>query len=587
MDNDIYSLVRDAETNFIDGTVKKSKYVEWSMHEEIETVEAYSNSKHLSGDTDALGREKPFYNIVTAAANIWYRATDIDRKDISIKATNTKSELGAFALNILLKKYMREENFGVYLNKWGRTLAKFGSAVSKIVEKDGRLCVEVIPWTRLIVDAVDFHNNPIIEKIYMTPSQLAKSGYDKKAIKNLLEARSTRKLVSRERVDDKDDYIEIYEVHGELPLSYITGNEKDDNEYVQQMHVVSFMGDDENFTLYSGRETKSPYVLAHLIEEEGSTLAKGAVATLFNEQWMVNHSMKAIKDQLDLASKLIFQTSDPSFVGQNVYDSVDTGTILIHSPNQPLTQVANNSHDITSLQNFATNWNNNAKEITSTTDAMRGITPPSGTALGTVQITTAQGLSLFELMTENKGLALEELIREFIIPYLIKKVNNTNELSVLLEGEGIRKVDAMYIKSEGNRLYNEKAKKMLLSGQLVEGLDTTDGELSAKQNLEAMGNMRYFIPSEIGDTTWRDIVKDIEYSVNIEITNENSNKDADMKTLTSALQIISSNPNILQDPNSKMILSKLLQSTGVISPLELAEMNTQPTTQEVMPIGRT
>jgi nucleoside-diphosphate-sugar epimerase len=31
-------------------------------------------------------------------------------------------------------------------------------------------------------------------------------------------------------------------------------------------------------------------------------------------QWMVNHSQKAIKDQLDLASKLIFQTADPKHV---------------------------------------------------------------------------------------------------------------------------------------------------------------------------------------------------------------------------------------------------------------------------------
>ena len=74
----IQSLVRKAEENYLSGTVKLGEHVDWSMHDTIERIYAYLNSKHISGPTDSLKRPKPFFNIVTAAVNIWYRATDIE-----------------------------------------------------------------------------------------------------------------------------------------------------------------------------------------------------------------------------------------------------------------------------------------------------------------------------------------------------------------------------------------------------------------------------------------------------------------------------------------------------------------------------
>lgn len=50
----IHEIVRDAEQNFTTGTVKIGKYVNWSLHETIERIDAYLNSKHIKGDKDSL-----------------------------------------------------------------------------------------------------------------------------------------------------------------------------------------------------------------------------------------------------------------------------------------------------------------------------------------------------------------------------------------------------------------------------------------------------------------------------------------------------------------------------------------------------
>lgn len=586
----IGQLIRKSENDYISGNTTISKYVEFSQYENIEKIDAYLNSKHISGETDSMGREKPFFNIVTGAVNIWFRATDIDRKNIRIKATKSKDFIGAFLATIHLQEWMKKDAFGAFLNDWGRSLARYGSSVIKFVEKAGQLHISVIPWNRLISDTVDFYNNPKIEKLYMTPAQLRKNkSYDQDVVEGLLNSIQARETIDGQKKDNISEYIELYEVHGELPLSFLTDNDDDyDNEnYVQQMQVVSFLknedtGEYDDYTLLRGREAKDPYMITHLIEEDGRSQSIGAVEHLFEAQWMSNHTAKQIKDQLDLASKLIFQTSDGSFVGQNAISNIETGDILIHAVNEPLTQVQNNSHDITSLQNYGTQWQVLAKEITSTPDSISGGTMPSGTAYRQVAILNQESHSLFEIMTENKGLAIEAMMRKYIIPYLKKQMDTSEEISATLESHDITKLDSLYIKAMATKKNNDYVKEAMLTdnglgGTVAEPFDMEKEMADLQAKLNETGNQRFIKPSDIDSMTWKEMFKDLEWDVEVEVTNEQSDKEAVMTTLTTVLQTIATNPAVLNDPNMKMLFNKILETTGSLSPIELNPVNpTQP-----------
>jgi len=178
--NQIGELVRKAEQDFITGYTQTSTYVSESLFEDINKIEAYLNSKHTSGETDSLGREKPFFNISIAKKNITARATDIDRKNCRAKADKLKDQIASYLFTIHLQRWMRDSQFGMFLNNWGDYLAAYNSAVVKFVEKDGELKSQVIPWNRLIVDVIDFDANPVIEILEFTPAQLKQhKGYDK------------------------------------------------------------------------------------------------------------------------------------------------------------------------------------------------------------------------------------------------------------------------------------------------------------------------------------------------------------------------------------------------------------------------
>lgn len=586
-DKSIADIVREMEKLDESGETTSSKYVVQSMREDIDKTEAYINSKHISGDTDYMGREKPFFNIVMAARNVWYRATDIDRKNIKVRATKEKDELKAFLGTLKLQEWMKKEDFGQFLNDWGLNLATHGSAVSKFIEKDGELSAQVIDWNNFICDSIDFDNNPKIEKLWYTQAQLKQhKNYDKELVKELLDSTTARKTVGGEVKDNKDDYILVYEIHGMLPLSHLTDEEKDEETFVQQMHVITFQeskeaGSDnkesDSYTLFSGKESKDPYMITHLIKKEGQTYSGGAVKNLFEAQWMVNHSEKQIKDQLDLASKIVFQTSDGNMVGQNVLSNIENGDILIHKVNEPLTML-NNKPDIVAMQSSKANWQQIAGQINGVSEAMMGETPKSGTAWRQTQAILQESHSLFELMTENKGLSIIQMIRNYVLPHFKKKLNNSDEISMILEDHQIKQIDQRYVPNEIIRRMNQKKKQTILSGEIWDPTTEAEEVMATEEELKSklVGNQRFIKPSEIASKTWKSALGDIEWELDIDVTGEQNDTQGALATLTTILQTVVGNPAMLQDPNVKMIFNKILALTGTVSPIEIETTEAQP-----------
>lgn len=588
-------IVRKQETDFNSGKTTISKYVQQSLKADLDKIDAYSNSKHISGENDSLGRQKPFFNIVTAAMNIWYRATDIDRSNIRVRATKSSDHILGVLYNIHLQEWMKEAKFGVFLNQWGRTLSKYGSAILEFVEVDGELIPSVLDWNTIIVDSVRLDNAPLIKKLYLTPAQLRKNkNYDQKMVKALLDALTTRKNMDKMNKDVKADYIELYEVHGELSLAnYKQGKgekvkEGDEDEFFQQVHVISFIGAErasnkefEDFTLYCGKED-NPHMITHLIEEDGYILANGAVKSLFQAQQWTNHNQKAIKDYLDFTSKLLLQTADEAYLGRNSYSHFELGDVLVTKPNMPFSpvQFGNNSGAISELRADKQGWQSQGMEVTSTPDAIRGNTMPSGTPAILAEQLAQQSSSLFEIMTENKGLYIEEMMTRFIDPYLMKKMDTSEEIMATLDNAGIKEIDEMYVPNEAIRRYNEATAETILNSNPLDPNSPQPSpyqpdiaEAQVRNELKPLGNKRSFKPSEVSDKTWKELFKGFKKRYEVEVTGEMHNK----ATLLSDYNATLANLVQLGDvQNARLVLGKIMEEMGNISPTELSQIQNAP-----------
>lgn len=594
----IGEIVRKQENEYTRGSTKISKYVEFSMHDTIENIDAYLNSKHLTGETDSLGRDKPFFNISVAAAKVWYRATDIDRSQIRIRATKATDWLDAFIATIHFRAWMRSENFGRYLNELGWTLAKYCSAVTKVVRNTKGLHVFIVPWNRIICDAVNFEANPQIEFDDLTEGELKKRvvtmGYDKDKVEALCEAAKTaRKTIDEQQVDSKNDYIRIYEVHGVFPKSYLTGREEDASTYTQQMHVISFVtakektDEYEDFTLFSGPEDKSPYRLSHLLKEDNRTLAIGPVELLFTPQWMTNHSMKSVKDTLDVISKIVLQTADAALVGRNILTDIENGEILITGPgqNQALSKVEMSKPELGQWSEYAVAWKTVGNELAGISESMLGAQPKSGTAWRQTEAILQESYSLFGEMTENKALYLEDLIRFDILPYIKEtKMDTADEITATLEAHEIERIDSRYIK---DRAVKEAGRKeivrKLLDFDARGELPTQEGydqelertTMDIKEGLASLGGQRFFKPSEISEKTWQEQFENLENEVEIDIVGENQDIQSMLTSLNTALRLVVQ-PGFAENKKAQAIVGRVLELTGAMSPVEYESIPNPP-----------
>jgi len=293
--------------------------------------------------------------------------------------------------------------------------------------------------------------------------------------------------------------------------------------------------------------------------------------------------MKMIKDQLDLASKIIFQTSDGNFEGQNVLSNIENGQILTYTKGtEGLKQVANNSSDITAIQSFGQAWKSLGMEINGINEAMT-TAPKSGTAWRQTEAALQEAHSLFELMTENKGLSLEGIIRKHFIPYLKKKMDTSDEIAAILDEQGITKIDRAYVPSEASKRVNEEITEDILTKtpeKLAEGdLFTTEmqeervaGEQEAIQKtLSSFGNQRFIKPSQVPDKTWKEALVNYEWEAEVDITGENKDTQAVLTTLTNVFQTVASLGGQPMPEQMKPIFNKILTLTGAISPMEIPE----------------
>lgn len=573
MKKDIHEIVRNLEKTYKD-KVQLGEYVSYSMYDTIQRIQAYLNQKHVSGEYDSHDQKKPFDDIVTEAVNARERATDIDVSSINFIALTIKHVTATEIFKVLVQEWMQEENFGLFLNDYGRKLAQYSTAMIKAIEKEEngetKLCVEILNWNNVIVDPINIKHGPIIEKLYLTESQL----YEKYPIDNVDNLITTkRELIDGKQMSNDSDFFEIYEVHTE---EY----DKKTKKMVYKMYIITYLtnksGEYNDFILYEGKEEKSPYILAYLTPPDERTLAMGVVEQLFDKQWLVNHYSLITKKQLDFSTKIGFQTSDQSFLGRNVLNDFDTGDILVTKENKPLTQLNNVSASLTQAENVKSEIKGSSRSISGVSEAMAGEVK-SGAAWRQTEAMLQESRDLFNKMKEQKALYIQELFREHVIPFLMKRVKNKKEITAILDSKAIEKIDTMYITAEAVKKANEKAGKMLLENankeldemNTIENLDIAGETEKLSQELKQQGNQRFFKPDD--DISWGEYFKDFETKIIIDITGESTNSQMNVDTLKNIFGILANNPQALSNPNSKMVFSEILRQTSGISPLQISD----------------
>ena len=580
-ETNIADIIRNTEKKYTEN-VKLGKYVDYNLYETTQQIQAYLNATPISGKLDSQGHEKPWDDILVEAVNTRTRATDLNVSNIRFIAPSNKYITANEIFKIAMLQWFQEENFGLFLDKWGRELAEYNSIFVKAVEKGDKLHIDTVSWNNIICDPLNIKYAPIIEKMYLTELELReKYNLETEAIDNLITTK--RKLIESGEiaVNEDGDFYEIYEAHT---------TEWDDvlKKQVNKMYVVSYLqkkGGVEDFILYQGREDKNPFILTHLTPTKDRTLGRGIVEQLIPKQWLVNHYTYITKKTLDLSTKVGFQTSDKSFAGLNAIDDFDSGDILVTDDGKSLAQVNTQSYNVTQVENIKNEQKASSRSISGVSEAMSGEVK-AGAAWRQTEAILQESRDLFNKMKEHKGLYLTEIISDYIIPFVIKRLSKQKEITTILDDASIEKIDRMFLSSEAVRRANKKIAEEFLKNaekvsleemQPMQQPDVLGEQQSLKDSLTEQGNQRFFKPSDIDDKTWGDYFKDYETKVVIDITGESINTVENVTSLNTTLSTLLSAGLPISHPNVKIILGEIMRQTNGISPLQLSDMEQQPT----------
>jgi hypothetical protein len=558
---DITRFVKDKMELWERGNVQITAGLTFNAYQTIKKILFYTESKYESGQKDRRGKLKPFFNIVNFRVNVATRATDLDTKDIQIVADEPQFMPMSFLLQKEVYNWMKDVNFAKTLNEMGSTRAKFGGVLVKkcIEEEDGEdeIELEVVDWRNVIVDPSN-PDNMVIEKHYMIENELAEKDGVWEGVREAIDV--VRKLPEKK--------LEVFEVTAELPESYAPEGGDDYTYRIQKFVMYNKTKSGKGTILYHEFLDEFPYKYLAW-ENINGRLGRGIVEDGFEAQQWTNDAVIKEKEAMELGSKVIFKSTDPT-IQNNILSEVENGQIIKIAPNTDLAIANTITNNLPEFRQLIQSWDSQLEKTTSTFNAVTGETMPSGTAYRTTAILNQEATSMFDYRREEMGIFLVEIFTDWIIPYLLKKFNKAHILAAEFSPEELKAIDDSFANYEATM----KMKESILSGKPVYAEDYSKLVQETKDLLMKAKDKRFLDIPKGQYKNWKP-------KVTILTTGEQKNKAVILESLNNVLMTAAKAPQVLTDPTLSKVFAKILEISGSgISPISLgmgATMTAQPT----------
>lgn len=583
--NNAYDFIKAETNSYKTRGVPVTDGWEWSMFEHIKRSLLYKNSKFSKGADDG---SRPFKNIVLPVLRVAYRSEGFDVKDIIPYVNNAKDYHKSFLIKKYQPKYARDNGLDKFIDEMVESYVDYGLALVK-KSKGGK--PEVVPLSRLaFVDQTDVLSGPICELHHYSPDELLKmSGkwYADKIDEAIVMAQAEKTLMLSEgnKAKTPGKYIEVYELHGVFPDTWLDEG-ADEKAYSRQMHIVTYYttqdGRREGICLYKGK-SQDIYKAIKRDPIFGRACGIGGVEELFDAQQWTNYSEIQLKEMLDIASMVLLQTSDKKYSQYNKITDLEKGEILVHEDGKPLTQVNVQPYNQGSFKNNGLSWEDTAMVLGGASEGSLGKNPPAGTPFALQSLIVQEGRGVHEYRRGQLAIFMEEIYKDWILPAMIADVNAGKEfLEELSASEMLELVDVV-VENETR----DMIKEMVLKGQVptADILDTFRQQVRDK----FMSSKNKFIKIV------KDELKDIPVDVMVNVAGKQKDLAVQADKLTNLFRAVVSNPQALAVPGVGDIFNQLMEASG-LNPIDYTQLTkavTAPTAsppapaEELLPAGLT
>jgi len=571
MHANIYELIHQYEQDFQRLPVKVVDGYNFNQSETIKRIHLYANGQFVDGNSDEMG-DKIFFDITTPAVRNAAKNIDLDTKDIQFRAINGKENyFRSWLYRRKAKDWMREHGIARKLNEIPEKVTGIGTVVIKKIDDD-----RVFNFVDLRNFACDPTAKTIAEggwtseRHYYTPSDLRKEaerGWDKdkieEAIRDFLVHRQENYVGEQKEATTqykKAQYICVHEFYGYVEKKFLTGDDNDMDLVLANFIVIlpEDVGEKTNgraptrdslgLTLFQTQIT-DPNGLASIYKElhyrnvAGRWLGRGIYEECFPMQETENTRGNWLLTAMRVSQLILFQTRDKTVL-QNVLNNVVNGSILKFGasevPKPMLERVDTRITDNASNNLLANNVREIIQGLTNAYEVTTGENLPSGTPFSLGALLNQNANKLFDFIREDYGLFLEEVFNDWVLPELEEEMRPESILEIIDKEE----VDYLRDHFISWRVWDTIKQMTVASGLNPTRQQVTDVEQFVRAQVEKQDALYLEIP--------RDFLS-FEKRVTCIVTDE-SESPAMLQTLTTILQAITANPQIVEMPAFERIL---------------------------------
>jgi len=570
----------------------------WSMADHIKTSDLYDNSQLLTGKSEF----KPVKNIIRPILNLQYRTEDVELTDVQIYVDEPEND----HLSFLIKKYhdnifVQENDLDTFFDELNVSRVKFGGGLSKKMTK-GR---EVVPLQSIaFCDQTDILSGPIGIKHYYSPDQLLEMG-DKGWGKAENGATiSLEALIALSREEKKDNnvnnqtaqtpgrYIEVYEVHGNLPVKFANASDTS-GKYETRIYICAFYQkknsqEKQGVILYSALEKKSPFkFIKRGSGIYGRALDMGGAEELFEDQVWTNYSEIRKIDLLDAASKTILKAIGPNsstIANKQKVKDMDNLEIVDIGEGSDLSQVDTFPRNMRLFDNYSAEKLEHAKDMGAAQDPIQGKEPSAGTPFSSLIEQVRQGMGLHEFRKKQFAKHIEEIYRDDYIPEIQREITNGFRFLSELSLEDLQYVSERMI----DNLAEERKREVIFGGGVIYQEDVDIFKKLAREQFKKKGN-KHFLEVLKGE------FKNVKLGVKAVVAGKSKNLLMASDKITSIFRFVFSNPQgfmqVMQIPGMAKGFNQLLEFSGMnpvdFSGIEkLGQISQQSEQTEPIPMER-
>jgi len=404
-------------------------YSEWKLKKRVYN---YKSRRYPTGKVNDAGEIEYWFDGIQPRVNSEIKNLRIDSKYFLFWSKNRIEDFPAtYIANCKLQSFMEETGRAEEFSESTEDFSSDGNILLRKTDKSYDKCDMMNTFlTNTLARSVD--ETAIIERFYLTQSELKKKDGLYENVDDVIDKCGNTTLtpnadVSTGSSQKSSPLYEIYRRTGEVSekdLYEAQGKEGGDKDkFVLARIIVAGLtkgGDKDEFVLFAQKikgKMSDWFKEAHRGPYKGKWWREGLYELLLDQQTAYNELTNEIMRAIPWDTSALFRATDSRTLN-NVRHGLDRGTIINSSDIQQV-QVNARINEALEMRNSILS---EMDAIANSYEVVRGVTPSSGTPLGTTQLMNENANKFFDFLRKKLAIPYRYAYKEFILPELVKNL---------------------------------------------------------------------------------------------------------------------------------------------------------------------